>query len=127
MGPRRPQQLSDPHNNSAASSAQHSAQLGAAAAAAVTNANTKITLSSASSSRPTVSAVMKWTTKHLEKVNLSGLSLTRAVQMPLDDATMDVDPHILADSSRGSGNFYVREVLASLTSDQFDKFGGAEG
>ena len=126
VGPRRPQQLSAPQNNSAAVSAQHSAQLGAAVAAAVTNASTKVTLFNASSSRPTVSAAMKWAKKHLEKVNLSGLSLTRAVQMLLDDATMDVEPHILAEPSRSSDNFYVREVLASLTPDQFDKFGGAE-
>ena len=46
--------------------------------------------------------------------------------MLLDDATMDVELHVLAEPSRGSDNFYVREVLASLTPDQFDKFGGAE-
>ena len=74
-GPRKPMVLVDPQNNSAAASAQHSAQLGAAVAAAVTNASTKVTLFNASSSRPTVSAAMKWTKKHLEKVNLSGLSL----------------------------------------------------
>ena len=78
VGPRRPQQLSEPQNNSAAVSAQHSAQLGAAVAAAITNASTKVTLFNASSSRPTVFAAMKWAKKHLEKVNLSGLSLTRA-------------------------------------------------
>ena len=105
VGPRGPQPLSEPQNNSAAVSAQHSAQLGAAVAAAVTNASTKITLFNASSSRPTVFATMKWAKKHLEKVNLNGLSLTRAVQMLLDDATMDVEPHILAEPSRGSDNF----------------------
>ena len=57
---------------SVVASQQHSAQIGAAVAMAVTTPQTKIKLNDGSTSNPTVSCVIKWAKKHLEKSNISG-------------------------------------------------------
>ena len=113
-------------NNSVAASAQHSAQIGAAVAAAVTSANSKVQLFNSSDKRPTVSSAMRWAKKHLEKSNTGGFYLTGVIQLLIDDATVDLSPHILVDPARTSDASYVREVLSSMTAEQIEKYGSNE-
>ena len=122
--PRPPSQLLI--NNSAAASAQHSAQLGAAVAAAVTSASTKIQLFNSSDKRPTVSSTVRWAKKHLEKSNAGGFYLTSIIQMLVDNAKVDLAPHILVMPASTSDRAYAREVVSSMTADQMEKYGSGE-
>ena len=77
---------------SVAASQHHSAQIGAAVAMAVTTSQTKIKLNDGSTSNPTVSSVIKWAKKHLEKSNISGYgTITAVLQLLIDDMSMDLD------------------------------------
>ena len=109
-------------NNSVAASAQHSAQIGAAVAAAVTSANSKVQLFNSSDKRPTVSSAMRWAKTHLEKSNTGGFYLTGVIQLLIDDAIVDLSPHILVDPARTSDASYVREVLSSMTAEKIENF-----
>ena len=112
---------------SVVASQQHSAQIGAAVAMAVTTAQTKIKLNDGSTSNPTVSCVVKWAKKHLEKTNISGYgTVTTILQLLIDDLSMDLTPHITAEPAVSADKGYAREVSASLTPDQIQKFGGGE-
>ena len=117
-------------NNSVAASAQHSAQIGGAVAAAVTSANSKVQLFNSSDKRPTVSSAMKWAKKHmhLEKSNTQagGFYLTGVIPLLIDDATVDLSPHILVDPAHTSDASYVREVLSSMIAEQIEKYGSSE-
>ena len=112
---------------SVVASQQHSAQIGAAVAMAVTTAQTKIKLNDGSTSNPTVSCVIKWANKHLEKSNISGYgAVTTVLQLLIDDMSMDLTPHLTAEPAISDDASYAREVFASLTPDQIQKFGGGE-
>ena len=100
--------------------------IGAAVAAAVTSANSKVQLFNSSDKRPTVSSAMRWAKKHLEKSNTGGFYLTGVIQLLIDDATVDLSPHILVDPARTSDASYVREVLSSMTAEQIEKYGSNE-
>ena len=112
--------------NSVAASAQHSAQIGAVVAAAVSNATSKVQLFTSSDKSPTVSSAVKWAKKHLEKSNTGGFYLTGIIQMLIDDATVDLSPHILVMPASSSDRTYIREVLSSMTAEQIDKYGSGE-
>ena len=89
----------------------------------MTTAQTKTKLNDGSTSNPTVSCVIKCARKHLEKSNISGYgAVTTILQLLIDDMSMDLTPHITAEAAVSD----AREVFASLTPDQFQKFGGGE-
>ena len=110
----------------AVSQAQSNAQLGAAVAMAVTSAQKVIALCDGSSSRPTVGAVIKWLKKHRDKVNTTGFPLLRVIQLLMDDFDLELAPHIIADPALTADAAYVREVIASLTPEQYEKYGDNE-
>ena len=104
---------------SLAASQQNSTQIASAVAMAVTTAQTKIKLADGSTSNVTVSAALKWARKHLEKTNISGYgTITIVLQMLIDDMTMDIVPHIIAEPVTTDDKSYIREVFASLTPEQ---------
>ena len=114
-------------NYSALASAQHSAQIGAAVAMAVTTSQTKIKLFDGSSSRPSMNACIKWTKKHVEKANISGFPTVSMICNKLtQDINMELAPELLAEPARSDDAAYAREVLSSLTPDQFEKYGDTE-
>ena len=93
---------------------------------AVTTSQTKIKLNDGSTSNTTVSSVIKWAKKHLEKSNISGygtITVTAVLQLLIDDMTLDLEPHIIAEPVATNDKSYVREVFASLTPDQAKKYG----
>ena len=94
---------------------------------AVSTAQTKIKLVDGSTSNVTVSAALKWTRKHLEKTNISGYgTITTVLQMLIDDMTMDIVPHTIAEPVTTDDKSYIREVFASLTPEQVEKYGDGE-
>jgi virulence-associated protein VapD len=112
---------------SIAASQQHSAHVGAAVAMAVATSQTKIKLFDGSTSNPTVSSVLKWARRHMEKVNIAGFgTLTATLQKLIDDMTMDLTPFITAEPALSDDRAYVREVFASLTPDQIKKYADGE-
>ena len=97
---------------------------------AVATSQTKIKLFDGSTSNPTVSAALKWARKHVEKAKIVGFgTLTATLQKSIDDMTMDLAPHITAESALSDDRAYVREdgeVFASLTPDQIKKYADGE-
>jgi hypothetical protein len=69
---------------------------------------------------------MRWCRKHLEKSNTGGYYLTGVIQMLVDDASVDLGPHILSDPARSSDAAHICEEISSLTAEQMDKYGSAE-
>ena len=71
--------------------------------------------------------MIKWAKEHLEKSNISGCGTIAAVlQHLIDDMTLDLEPHIVAEPAATDDKSYVLEVFASVTPDQAQKYGDGE-
>jgi hypothetical protein len=74
-----------------------------------------------------MNATIKWTKKHVEKANLSGFPTISVIAGKLvNDIYMDLTAELSAEPAHSDDMSYAREVLTSLTPDQFEKYGGSE-
>ena len=48
------------------------------------------------------------------------------LQLLIDDMTLDLEPHIIAEPAATDDKSYVREVFASLTPDQAKRYSDGE-
>ena len=68
-----------------------------------------------------------WVRKHLEKANTGGFAaLPHIFQLLSEDIAVDLAPQITSEPALSEDAAYAREVMSSLTPEQFEKYGSGE-
>ena len=122
-----PPGMKTPDMVSAATNATASAvALGTAMADAMDDRKAVAMLNSGKDERPPVRAVRTWIKEHLQRWRVSGSQLDSVLEKTLEDPEVDLDLFITAEPLHSIDKSTYRRVKASLTSDQFSGYGGAE-
>jgi ribosomal protein S17E len=83
-------------------------------------------LNSGKDERPPVRAVRTWIKEHLQRWRVSESQLDFVLEKTLEDPEVDLALFITAEPLHSTNKSAYRRVKASLTSDQFSGYGGAE-